>query len=103
MNRNEFLILTKGRAVCLVLDAAIGLMNEMTFDNATGESARQECVKELFYLITQVGALSCGREDWAGVYDFLVEIGIYVPDDFHLEMSYADSMLDVIPGETKCN
>ena len=43
------------------------------------------------------------REEWAGVYDFLVEIGITVPEDFHLEMSYADSMLDVVPGEEMCN
>ena len=33
------------------------------------------------------------------MYDFLVEIGISVPEDYHLEMSYVDSMLDVVPGE----
>ena len=37
------------------------------------------------------------------MYDFLVEIGIPVPEDFHLEMSYVDSMLDIVPGEEICN
>ena len=103
MNKKDYLILTKGRAVCLALDAAIGLLNEMELDVSSAESARQECVTELFYIVTRVASFSCMREEWAEVYDFLVEIGITVPEDFHLEMSYADSMLDVVPGEEMCN
>ena len=89
--------------MCLALDSAIGLLNEMELDVSSAESARQECVTELFYIITRVASISCGREEWAGVYDFLVEIGISVPENFHLEMSYVESMLDVIPGEEICN
>lgn len=103
MNKKDYLILTKGRAVCLALDAAIGLLSEMEPDVSSAESARQECVTELFYIITRVASISCGREEWTGVYDFLVEIGISVPEDFHLEMSYVDSILDVVPGEEICN
>lgn len=103
MGKRDYLILTKGRAVCLALDSAIGLLNEMELDASSAESARHECVTELFYIITRVASISCGREEWAGVYDFLVEIGISVPENFHLEMSYVDSMLDVIPGEEICN
>lgn len=89
--------------MCLVLDSAIGLLNEMELDVSSAESARHECVTELFYIITRVASISCGREEWAGVYDFLVEIGISVPENFHLEMSYVDSMLDIVPGEEMCN
>lgn len=89
--------------MCLAIDKAIDLLNEMELNVSSAESARQECVTELFYIITRVASFSCGREEWAGVYDFLVEIGIKVPEDFHLEMSYADSMLDVVPGEEMCN
>lgn len=89
--------------MCLALDSAIGLLNEMELDVSSAESARHECVTELFYIITRVASISCGREEWAGVYDFLVEIGISVPENFHLEMSYVDSMLDIIPGEEICN
>ena len=32
MDNKDFLILTKGRAVCLVLDTAIGLLNEIAFE-----------------------------------------------------------------------
>ena len=103
MGKKDYLILTKGRAVCLAIDTAIGLLNEMELDVSSAESARQECVTELFYIITRVASFSCGREEWTGVYDFLVEIGIPVPEDFHLEMSYVDSMLDVVPGEEICN
>ena len=103
MDKSDYLILTKGRAVCLVIDKAIDLLNEMELNFSSAESARQECVTELFYIITRVASFSSGREEWAGVYDFLVEIGISVPEDFHLEMSYVDSMLDVVPGEEKCN
>ena len=99
MCKRDYLILTKGRAVCLAIDTAIGLLNEMELDVSSAESARHECVTELFYIITRVASFSCGREEWTGVYDYLVEIGISVPEDFHLEMSYVDSMLDVIPGE----
>ena len=99
MCKRDYLILTQGRAVCLAIDTAIGLLNEMELDVSSAESARHECVTELFYIITRVASFSCGREEWTGVYDFLVEIGISVPEDFHLEMSYVDSMLDVIPGE----
>ena len=103
MNKRDYLILTKGRAVCLAIDTAIGLLNEMEFNVSSVESARQEFMTELIYIITRVASFSCGREEWTGVYDFLVEIGITVPEDFHLEMSYADSMLDVVPGEEMCN
>ena len=103
MCKRDYLILTKGRAVCLAIDTAMGLLNEMELDVSSAESARQECVTELFYIITRVASISCGREEWAGVHDFLVEIGISVPEDFHLEMSYVDSMLDVVPGEEICN
>ena len=99
MCKRDYLILTKGRAVCLAIDTAIGLLNEMELDVSSAESARHECVTELFYIITRVASFSCGREEWTGVYDLLVEIGSSVPEDFHLEMSYVDSMLDVIPGE----
>ena len=103
MDNKDFLIQTKGRAVCLVLDTAIGLLNEVAFDAPSTESARQECVRELFYIITQVGSISCGYEEWTKVYDFLLDIGISVPEEFHLQMSYVDSMLDDVPGEMKCN
>ena len=103
MGKRDYLILTKGRAVCLAIDTAIGLLNEMELDVSSAESAKQECVTELFYIITRVASFSCGRDELTGVYDFLVEIGISVPEDFHLEMSYVDSMLDVLPGEEVCN
>ena len=89
--------------MCLALDSAIGLLNEMELDAPSAESARQECVTELFYIITRVASFSCGKEKWTEVYNFLVEIGISIPEDFHLEMSYVDSMLDVVLGEEKHN
>ena len=89
--------------MCLAIDKAIDLLNEMGLNVSSAESARQECVTELFYIITRVASFSCGWVEGTGVYDFLVEIGIPVPEDFHLEMSYVDSMLDVVPGEEICN
>ena len=103
MSKEDYLILMKGRSVCMVLYTAIGLLSEMRLYVSSAESARQECMTELFYIITRVASISCGREEWTGVYDFLVEIGISVPEDFHLEMSYVDSMLDIVPGEEICN
>ena len=73
MDKSDYLILTKGRAVCLAIDKAIDLLNEMGLNVSSAESARQECVTELFYIITRVASFSCGREEWTGVYDFLVE------------------------------
>ena len=49
MNKKDYLILTKGRAVCLALDSAIGLLNEMELDVSSAETARQECVTELLH------------------------------------------------------
>lgn len=103
MNKKDYLIQSNGWTVYLMLTAAIGSLNEMEQNVSSAKSARQECVTELFYIITRVASFSCGREEWAGVYDYLVEIGISVPEDFHLEMSYVDSMLDVVPGEEICN
>lgn len=103
MSYEDYLILTKGRAACLILDSAIGLLDEMEITIPSAESARQECMTELFYIITRVASFSCGKEKWTEVYNFLVEIGISIPEDFHLEMSYVDSMLDVVPGEEICN
>lgn len=103
MTDKDYLILTKGRAVCLILDTAVGILNEISFASSSTEDARRECVREVFYVMTQVASLACGKSEWNGVYDFLVEIGISVPEDFHLQMSYVDSMLDVVPGEMKCN
>ena len=103
MSKEDYLILMKGRAVCIVLDTAIGLLSEMRLYVSSVESARQECMTELFYIITRVASFSCGKEKWTEVNNFLVEIGISIPEDFHLEMSYVDSMLDVVPGEEICN
>ncbi len=89
--------------MCMVLYTAIGLLSEMGLHVSSVESARQECLPELFYIITRVASFSCGKDKWTGVYDFLVEIGISIPENFHLEMSYVDSMLDVVPGEEMCN
>ena len=36
--------------MCLALDSAIGLLNEMELDVSSAEYARQECVTELFTL-----------------------------------------------------
>ena len=103
MSYEDYLILTKGRAACLILDSAIGLLDEMEITIPSAESARQECMTELFYIITRVASFSCGKNKWTEVYNFLVEIGISSPENFHLEMSYVDSMLDVVPGEEMCN
>lgn len=81
MSKEDYLILMKGRSVCMVLYTAIGLLSEMRLHVSSVESARQECVAELFYIITRVASFSCEREEWAGVYDFLVEIGISIPEE----------------------
>ena len=57
------------------------LLHTMRLHVSSVESARQECVAELFYIITRVASFSCEREEWAGVYDFLVEIGISIPEE----------------------
>lgn len=42
-DKRDYLILTNGRAVlCLAIDTAIGLLNEMELDVSSAESARQE-------------------------------------------------------------
>ena len=103
MSKEDYLILMKGRAVCIVLYTAIGLLSEMRLYVSSAESARQECMTELFYIITRVASISCGSEEWTGVYDFLVEIGISIPEDFHNEMSYVDHMLDIVPEYRICD
>lgn len=81
MSKEDYLILMKGRAVCIVLDTAIDLLSEMGLHVSSAESARQECMTELFYIITRVASISCGSEEWTGVYDFLVEIGISILEE----------------------
>ena len=103
MKNKDYLILAKGRAACLMLDTTIALLDEMTFSAPSAEDAKRECARELFYTMTQIASLACGKSEWNAAYDFLTEIGIAVPEDFNLEMSYVDSMLDVVPGEMKCN
>ena len=103
MDKRDYLIQTKGRAVCLAIDTAIGLLNEMELNVSSAESARQECMTELFYIITRIASFSCGEERWSRVYNFLVEIGISIPEDFHNEMSYVDHMLDIVPEYRICD
>jgi hypothetical protein len=86
MSKEDYLILMRGRAVCIVLDTAIGLLSEMGLHVSSVESARQECMTELFYIITRIASFSCGEERWSRVYNFLVEIGISIPEDFHNEL-----------------
>lgn len=103
MSYEDYLILTKGRAACLILDSAIGLLDEMEITIPSAESARQECMTELFYIITRIASFSCREERWSRVYNFLVEIGISIPEDFHNEMSYVDHMLDIVPEYRICD
>lgn len=99
MNQRDLLIQSKGRAVCLVLDAAIGLLAEMEFKDDVSNTARDECSTDIFNIIVQVATLSCGKDIWSEVYDFLVSIGISVSPDFNLEMMYMESISEKLPSE----
>lgn len=103
MNQKDFLILTKGRAVCLVLDAAIGLLTEMDFKSDVSNAARDECSTDIFNVIVQVATISCGKDTWGEVYDFLISIGISVSPDFNLEMMYMESISEKLPSEGRDN
>lgn len=41
MDNKDFLILTKGLAVCLVLDTAVGLLNEIAFEVSSTDVPRR--------------------------------------------------------------
>ena len=103
MNNKEFLFLTKGRAVCLVLDTAIELLKEMDFKEDASKAIKDECSTEIFNIIVQVATISCGKDTWSEVYDFLLSIGISVLPDFHLEMMYMESISEKLPSEGKHN
>lgn len=103
MSQNECLVLTKGRAVCTLLDAAIRLLLEMNFKDETSKTIRDECSSDIFNTIVLVATISCGKDVWQDVYAFLKDVGISVSSDFNLEMMYMESVSELLPSEGKHN
>lgn len=103
MNQKDFLILTKGRAVCLLLDTAIGLLAEMDFKNEVSNAVRDDCSTDIFNIIVQVATISCGKDTWSEVYDFLISIGIPVSSELNLDMMYMESISEKLPSDGRHN
>ena len=103
MNSKDYLILTKGRAVCLVLDTARYVLAEMEFDDEAFETTRKECEADVFNLIIQVATISNGYDDWLKVYAFLNDLGRSVPEELNQEMRYMSSVADILPSEQRHN
>lgn len=101
MNQRNLLIQTKDRAICLVLDAAIGLLAEMDFKNEVSNAVRDDCSTDIFNIIVQVATISCGKDTWSEVYDFLISIGIRVSSDLNLKMMYMESISEVKPSDER--
>lgn len=103
MNEKDYLILTKGRAVCLMLNSARCVLSEMVFEDNVSNVVVKECDADLLDTIVQVATLSCGCDEWPQVYSFLVDVGISIPDDVNYKMMYMESISDVPPSENRNN
>ena len=103
MNEKDFLILTKGRAVCLMLNSARCVLSEMVFEDNVSNVVVKECDADLLDTIVQVATLSCGCDEWPQVYSFLVDVGISIPDDVNYKMMYMESIADLPPSENRNN
>ena len=103
MNEKDYLILTKGRAVCLMLNSARCVLSEMVFEDNVSNVVVKECDADLLDTIVQVATLSCGCDEWPQVYSFLVDVGVSIPDDVNYKMMYMESISDVPPSENRNN
>ena len=103
MNKKDYLILTKGRAICLVLDTARVLLSDLHLDNELYNLTRKECEEEILNIIIQVATFSIGYDEWPKVYDFISKAGIFIPDEFNISMRYMDSISEIPPKETHNN
>ena len=103
MNEKDYLILTKGRAVCLMLNSARCVLSEMVFEDNVSNVVVKECDADLLDTIVQVATLSCGCDEWPQVYSFLVDVGISIPDDVNYKMMYMESIADLPPSENRNN
>ena len=103
MNEKDFLIPTKGRAVCLMLNSARCVLSEMVFEDNVSNVVVKECDADLLDTIVQVATVSCGCDEWPQVYSFLVDVGISIPDDVNYKMMYMESIADLPPSENRNN
>ena len=103
MNEKDYLILTKGRAVCLMLNSARCVLSEMVFEDNVSNVVVKECDADLLDTIVQVATVSCGCDEWPQVYSFLVDVGISIPDDVNYKMMYMESISDLPPSENRNN
>lgn len=103
MKHNESVILTKGRAVCLMLNMARNLLSDFTFDDEVYEVTRKECEADLSTIIIQVATIASGSDYWPDVSTFLAETGIILSDDLEFKMMYMESISDHIPSDERNN
>lgn len=103
MNAKDYLILNKGRAICLVLNTARVLLSDLQLDNELHNLTRKECEDNILNIIIQVATVSIGHDEWPIVYDFISEAGIFIPDKFNISMRYMDSISEIPPMETHNN
>ena len=99
MKNKDYLILTKGRAACLMLNSVIGHLKEMSFETDTYECVRIECISELYRMLIQVATITCGHDEWAEVYAFLTSIDVCIPERLAFEMGYMESISEKLPSE----
>ena len=103
MNEKDFLIPTKGRAVCLMLNSARSVLSEIIFEDDISNVIVKECCADLLNAIVTIATISCGCDDWSHVYSFLVTAGISIPDDFNYKMMYMDTIAGLPPSENRNN
>ena len=103
MENKDYLIQTKGRAVCLMLNSARCVLSEMIFEDELSKVIVKECCVELLDAIVKVATISCGCDEWPHVYSFLVTAGISIPDDFNYKMMYMESIAGLPPSENRNN
>ena len=93
----------KGKVIIHHLDYARRLLIALHFKDEERGRVAQEQSKELEAIILAVADLFCNSDHWNDLYEYLLESGIEVSQEFNLRKMYLERMMDENPADAKRN
>ena len=93
----------KGKVIIHHLDYARRLLTALHFKEEERGIVAQEQSKELEVIILEVADLCCNSDHWSGLYEYLLESGIEVTQEFNLRKMYLERVMDENPADANRN
>ncbi len=86
-------ISSSGKVAIENLNKAYEIIKNLPLDDSLSDM-QHAVTNDIFQTCVKVASLCCGSERWYDAYQYLIDAGLEIPDEFSDSMSYWDSIAD---------